>query len=182
MKKLMMLVGLALVGSAGAQSWEVEDLGTVSLVGCYGKQDGIYCDLTFSLTKKQTYQLYWSAYRWKAYGQDGTAKGADSIAFVDGKFGSSSNTKDIIANVPTKLQLYFNIPNTTTSFRALAFNDVKFDNIPVRPYSTASASAPQAVTKLPFSSTFTFSNYKGSFSNCQQQGANYVCTATINRK
>lgn len=194
MKKWMMLASLALAGIGGAQSWDVSfwstPLGKVTLVGCYGKQDGIYCDLSFVLTKQQTANFYWSARSWKAYTQSGTAITANKVAFIDGEFNSDSNRQDVIANVPLKVQIYFNTPSNISSFRALSYSDVKFDNIPVRPYGAAAsvpATTPTSdgwtpVTNPPFPTNFNVGNFKGSFSKCQVQGATYICGAILNRK
>ncbi|MDO4264317.1 MAG: hypothetical protein Q4C67_08965, partial [Deinococcus sp.] len=123
MKKAMMLVGLALAGVAGAQSWDTDE-GTLTLVGCYGKQDGVYCDFSYVLTKKQTARIDWKADRFKIFKQDGTAQEADKTAFIDGKFDARccgySSQQEIIANVPVKVQVYFNTPSAITSVRALA--------------------------------------------------------------
>lgn len=172
MKKILAVMGLVLGSSAMAQSWDVND-GKLTLVGCYGKQDGVYCDMSFTLTKKQSAQINWSTSYWKIFKQDGTSQRADGISFVDGKFGSSSGYKEIIANVPVKVQLYFNIPSSTASFRALAFGDIKFDNIPVRPYG----SAPKTPAPLPSAPSVT--GFSIALSNCQLQGQNYVCTAVL---
>lgn len=173
MKKLMMLAGLALAGVAGAQSWDFDELGKLSLVGCYGKQDGVYCDYNFVLTKKQTTELYWDSDYFKVFTQDGTSRQADKVAFIDDKFGDYSSRKEIIANVPLKVTAYFNIPSSTPTFRALAYGDTKFDNIPVRPYGTPAKGNP---APLP---TPNVTGFSVSLSNCQLQGQNYVCTAIL---
>lgn len=176
MKKLMMVMGLVLVGTAAGQSWDVKDLGKLSLVGCYGKQDGVYCDFSFTLTKKQTARVYWENESFKIFKQDGTSQLADKMAFIDGKFDNvwgDSSPQEIIANVPVKVQAYFNTPSSTSGFRALAYQDQKFDNIPVR----SSEAPPKTPTTLP-----TPSGIKGfaiALSNCQLQGQNYVCTAVL---
>jgi len=139
MKNLMAVMGLALASTAFAQSWDAQD-GKLTLVGCYGKQDGVYCEFSYTLTKKQTANIKWYPEFFKAYKQDGVSQEADAVAFGDDKFGNTyngSSSKDIIANVPVKVQIYLNVPSSTSSFRALAFGDIKFDNIPVRPYGTA---------------------------------------------
>ncbi|WP_425145930.1 hypothetical protein [Deinococcus sp.] len=172
MKKLMAFAVLALASTAFAQSWAVAD-GKLTLVGCYGKQDGVYCDFSYTLTEKQTSRFYWVASRFKIYKQDGVSQEANSIAFVDGKFDSDSSSQEIIANVPVKVQIYFNVPNSTSGFRALAFADTKFDNIPIRPYGTVSKTPIQ----LPAGPSVT--GFAISLSNCQLQGQNYVCVATL---
>ena len=175
MKKAMMLLGLALVSVAGAKSWDVEDLGKLSLVGFYGKQDGVYCDFSFVLTKKQTARINWNQRAFKVFTQNGTSQEADSVAFIDDKFAGEYNyttTHEIIANVPVKVTAYFNIPSSTPSFRALAYKDVKFDNVPIRPYgSTLKTPAPLPVTGV--------SGFSIALSNCQLQSQNYVCTAVL---
>lgn len=175
MKMLIAMAGLALASSAFAQTWDAND-GKLTLVGCYGKQDGVYCDFNYTLTEKQTEGVQWVADNFGMFKQDGTSKPADAISFAGGDFAQSfyhTETKEVIANVPVKLQLYFNIPSSISSFRALSFNGVKFDNIPVRPYGSVSTTP----TVLPEGS-----NVKGfaiSLSNCQLQGQNYVCVATL---
>ncbi|MFC6592061.1 hypothetical protein ACFP81_08650 [Deinococcus lacus] len=181
MKKVMMLVGLALAGVAGAQSWDVED-GKLTFVGCYGKQDGVYCDFSYVLTKKQTASFYWSPERFKVFKQDGTSQKADAMAFVDGKFGGIwgySSTQEVIANVPLKVTAYFNTPSNISSFRALMFNDVKFDNIPVRPYGSAPAAAPKPTPVAAPIRPFKYSGYSITLTNCQKQVANVACTAVL---
>lgn len=175
MKTWTVLLGLTLTTPALAQSWEVEDLGRLTLVGCYGKQAGVYCDFSFTLTKKQTSNLRWYPRDFKVFKQDGTSQAADKVAFIDDKFMGNfdGSSKEIIANVPLKVQVYFNVPNSIAGFRALDYNDIKFDNIPVRPFGKA----PTTPAALPAGS-----NVKGfniSLSNCQMQGQNYVCTATL---
>jgi hypothetical protein len=172
MKNWIALAGLVLASTAFAQTWDLGD-GKLSLVGCYGKQDGVYCDLSYTLTKKQTADIRWRSYDFKIFKQDGVSQRANAVALVDGKFGDSSSTKEIIANVPVKVQIYFNVPNSTTSLRALAYDDVKFDNVPVRPYGTA-AKVPAQLPAGPSVSGFAIS-----LSNCQLQEQNYVCVATL---
>ena len=175
MKKLMTMAGLILASTAFAQKWEVGN-GNLTLVGCYGKQDGVYCDLTYTLTRKQTETTNWNPNDFKIFKQDGTSQNADAVAFIDGIFGNQytgSSVKEIIANVPVKVQIYFNIPNSVSNFRALAYGDQKFDNIPVRAYGSASTSP----TQLPEGPTVK--GFAISLSNCQLQGQNYVCTATL---
>lgn len=173
MKNLMALLGLVLASTALAQTWDAGN-GKLTLVGCYGKQDGVYCDFSFTLTKKQTETVAWYVADFKIFKQDGTSQNADGVAFVDGTFGYySSSNKEVIANVPVKVQAYFNIPSSVASLRALSWNEVKFDNIPVRPYGSATTTP----AELPAGS-----NVKGfaiSLSNCQIQGQNYVCVATL---
>jgi len=176
MKKLMAVMGLVLASTAFAQTWDTGD-GKLTLVGCYGKQDGVYCDFSYTLTKKQTASLTWTQRSFKIFKQDGEAYGADGISFAGGNYVTylygSTDSKEIIANVPVKLQIYFNIPNSTASFRALAYNDVRADNIPIRPYG----SAPTTPAPLPAGSDIK--GFSVSLSNCQLQGQNYVCTATL---
>jgi len=173
MKKLMALMGLVLASSAFAQTWDEEN-GKLTLVGCYGKQDGVYCDFNYTLTKKQTISARFYAGDFKIFKQDGASQKADGVALMDGNFDNyGSSTKEIIANVPVKVQAYFNVPSSIGSLRALAYGDVKFDNIPVRPYGTA----PTTPTQLPAGSSVK--GFAISLSNCQLQGQNYVCTATL---
>lgn len=174
MKKALMVLGLGLLATANAQSWDTEN-GKLTLAGCYGKQDGIYCDFNYVLTKKQVLDVRWDPDDFKVFKQDGTSQVADGAAFIDGKFGDGyygSSTHEIIANVPVKLQLYFNIPASTTSFRAIAYEDNKFDNIPVRPLAAKSTTQPKLQTN------FTVSGYNITLTNCKQQGKNYICQAT----
>ncbi|GGJ78620.1 hypothetical protein [Deinococcus aquiradiocola] len=174
MKNLMAVMGLILASTSFAQTWDAND-GKLTLVGCYGKQDGVYCDFSFTLTKKQTSSLYWHKGDFKVFKQDGASDAADHVTFMDDKydvFGESS-IQEIIANVPVKVQAYFNIPSSTASFRALAFDNVKFDNIPVRAYGVAS----KVPTQLPAAPGVT--GFAISLSNCQLQGQNYVCVATL---
>ena len=171
----MTIVGLILASTAFAQTWDAQD-GKLTLVGCYGKQDGVYCDFSFLLTNKQTATLQWTPENFKVFKQDGISQTANAVAFIDGKFGGFfgySSTQEIIANVPVKVQLYFNIPSSTSSFRALAYNDVRFDNVPVQPYGAVSKTPAQ----LPAGPSVT--GFAISLSNCQMQGQNYVCVATL---
>jgi hypothetical protein len=172
MKKLIALAGLILASTTFAQTWGVAD-GKLTLIGCYGRQDGVYCDLSYTLTSKQTSRFYWAASRFKIYRQDGVSQEADSVAFIDGKFGGDSSYQEIISNVPVKVQIYFNVPNSTSGFRAIAFADIRFDNIPVRPYGTA----PKTPVQLPAGPSV--SGFAISLSNCQLQEQNYVCVATL---
>lgn len=175
MKILMIMTGLVMASTALAQSWDVGD-GKLTLVGCYGKQDGVYCDLNFTLTKKQTAYLTWTVTPFKIFKQDGTSQLVDAVAFGGGDFVRQYNdtkAKELIANVPVKLQLYFNVPSTISSFRALSVYDEKVDNIPVRPYGSVST----APTELPASPSVK--GFAISLSNCQLQGQNYVCVATL---
>ena len=169
MKMLMAITGLVLASTALAQTWDAQD-GKLTLIGCYGKQDGVYCDLNYMLTKKQTASLRWDKQPFKIFQQDGTSQNADAVSFGGGDFVSAAfyttEPKEIIANVPVKLQIYFNIPSSISSFRALSAYDVKFDNIPVRPYGSVLTTP----TALPAGS-----NVKGfaiSLGNCQLQGQN----------
>lgn len=175
MKKWMMVLGLVLAGTAAGQSWDTEN-GKLALVGCYGKQDGVYCDFSFTLTKKQTAKVKWVVEDFKAFKQDGASQRADAVAFIDGKFGElyvGSSTQEIIANVPVKVQIYFNTPSSTTSFRALAYKDIKFDNIPIRPFGKAPS------TPAPLPAPSGIKGFAIALSNCQLQGQNYVCTAVL---
>lgn len=175
MKKLMMLAGLALAGVAGAQSWDIEDMGKLTLVGCYGKQDGVYCDFSFVLTKKQTGKYSWRTAWFKIFKQDGTSQFANKVTFIDDKYNDTwgiSSEREIIANVPVRVQVYFNIPSSTPSFRAIVFNDIKFDNIPIRPFGKA----PSTPAPLP---TPNVSGFSIALSGCNLQGQNYVCTAVL---
>lgn len=176
MRKLMALSALALASTGFAQTWDT-DTGKLTLVGCYGKQDGVYCDFSFTLTKKQTATVEWENEGFKIFKQDGTSQVADKMAFVDGKFDARccgySSAQEIISNVPVKVQAYFNTPSSIAAFRALAYNNVKFDNIPVRPYG----SAPSTPTQLPAGPSV--SGFSIALSNCQLQGQNYVCTAVL---
>jgi hypothetical protein len=175
MKMLMAMTGLVLASTAFAQTWGAND-GKVTLVGCYGKQDGVYCDFNYILTEKQTENLQWSTSSFGISKQDGTSKSSDAVSFAGGEFSNIytyTATKEITANVPVKLQVYFNIPSSISSLRAVSIDGVKFDNIPVRPYGSVSTTP----TELPAGS-----NVKGfaiSLSNCQLQGQNYVCVATL---
>jgi len=176
MKVLIIMTGLALASTTLAQTWDAGD-GKLTLVGCYGKQDGVYCDLNYILTKKQTQTLTWDVSPFKLFNQDGAAQYADGISFGGGDFVfgrfSYTQSKEIIANVPVKLQLYFNVPSSVSFFKALAYNDARFDNVAVRPYGSISTTP----ADLPAGS-----NIKGfaiSLSNCQLQGQNYVCVATL---
>lgn len=172
MKILKVTIGLTLISTAIAQTWDVQD-GTLTLVGCYGKQDGVYCDFSYTLTKKQTARLYWVWNTFKVYGQNGVSQGAAGVSFVDGKFGTNSSEQEIISNVPVKVQVRFDAPSSTSSFRALAFNNVKFDNVSVRPYYSTSKTSAQ------LSAVPNLTGFAVSFSNCQLQGQNYVCVATL---
>jgi hypothetical protein len=175
MKNWIALAGLVLASTAFAQTWDMTD-GKLTLVGCYGKQDGVYCDLNYTLTNKQTASVSWTSDLFKIFKQDGTSTYADAVAFGGGDFKSgaySFATKEIIANVPVKVQIYFNIPSSTASLRALAYGDIRFDNIPVRPYGTA-AKVPAQLPAGPSVSGFAIN-----LSNCQLQGQNYVCVATL---
>ena len=173
MKILIAMIGLTLASTALAQTWDAQD-GKLTLVGCYGKQDGVYCDFSFTLTNKQTNVDAFYAEYFKIFKQDGSSQKANAVAFIDGNFDSyRSSTKEIIANVPVKVQVYFNVPSSISSFRALAYGDVKFDNIPVRPYGSA-AKTPAQLPTAPSVTGFAIS-----LSNCQLQGQNYVCVATL---
>lgn len=174
MNKTALALALLLASPAGAQTWDVDELGKLSLVGCYGKQDGVYCDLSFTLTKKQTADVRWYAGNFKVFKADGTSQNADKVAFIDGKFNNySSNGHEVIANVPLKVQLYFNVPSSVSGFRAIAFKDQKFDNIAVRAFGQA----PSTPAALPAGSAVK--GFAIALSNCQLQGQNYVCTATL---
>lgn len=134
----------------------------------------MYCDFSYVLTKKQTLSLSWRTEYFKIFKQDGTSQGADKVAFVDGKFSEYyTDNKEIIANVPVKVQVYFNVPSSTSSLRALAYGDIKFDNIPVRAYGST-ATTPTQLPAGPSVKGFAIS-----LSNCQLQGQNYVCVATL---
>lgn len=173
MKKTIWLAAL-LSCMASAQTWETET-GTLQLTGCYAKQDGVYCDFNFTLTKKQTASLRWFASGFKAFKPDGVAQTADGIAFVDGEFDEyGSNTHEIFAGIPVKLQLYFNIPSATAQFRAMDIGGKRFENIPI---AQSGAPKPSTATTLPAGIGVTGFNI--ALSNCALQGQNYVCTATL---
>jgi hypothetical protein len=177
MKNWIALTGLVLASMTFAQTWNLDD-GNLTLVGCYGGQEGVYCDFNYTLVKKQTAKIKWQPNNFKIFKQDGVSQEADAVAFGGGKFANIYEVNyldptEIIANVPVKVQIFFNIPNSTTNFRALAYNNIKFDNIPVRPYGTA-AKVPAQLSAGPNVSGFAIS-----LSNCQLQGQNYVCVATL---
>lgn len=173
MKKMLAVMGLLAASSALAQTWDGAD-GKLTLVGCYGKQDGVYCDFSYTLTKKQTAALSWRVEWFKVFKQDGTSQLADGVAFIDGKIASwESDRKEIIANVPVKVQAYFNVPSSISGFRALSYGDVKFDNIPVKPFGSVSK------TPIPIPDGPSVSGFSIALSNCQLQGLNYVCTAIL---
>ncbi|MBZ9712826.1 hypothetical protein [Deinococcus multiflagellatus] len=173
MKRMFVLAAIGLSGVAGAQTWDTE-LGKLQLTGCVGKQDGVYCDFNFTLTQKQTARMTWYVRDFKVFKPDGTAQIADKVAFVDGKFDNyMSSTQEIFAGVPVKVQAYFNIPSTTASFRAMEIDEKRFENIAIR----AESGRPTTPATLPSAAGIT--GFSLSLSNCQLQGQNYVCTATL---
>ncbi|WP_221090634.1 hypothetical protein [Deinococcus aquaedulcis] len=173
MKRMFVLAAIGLSGLAGAQTWDTET-GQLQLTGCYGKQDGVYCDFNFTLTKKQTAQFDWRPETFKIFKMDGTAQDADKVAFIDGKFGSNwSSTHEIFAGIPVKVQAYFNIPSSTTSFRALEIGGKRAENVAIR----GDTNRPTTPATLPNASAI--SGFSLNLSNCQLQGQNYVCTATL---
>lgn len=173
MKKWMAVMGLILASSAVAQKWDAYD-GKLTLVGCYGKTEGVYCDYSFILLNKPTSLFGWYPYHFKIFKQDGTSQEAESVAFIDDKFGlkyDGSTKHEIISNVPVKVQVFFKVPNSTASFRAIVYNNIKFDNIPVRPYGKTTV-VPSQLT-----SPVSIEGYSISLSDCKVQGAEYACSA-----
>lgn len=171
-----MLAGLAASTTAGAQTWELEQ-GQLKLIECYGKQDGIYCDFAYTLTKAQTANVSFASVGLKTYLQDGTAYYSDGVSVMNQNLAKgqyATESADIIYGAPIKIHWYFNLPNSTLSFRALEINDIRLENVPIR--ATAGSTPPVAVA-MP--NAVNVKGFSIALSNCLLKGQDYTCTATL---
>ncbi|GHF32571.1 hypothetical protein HNQ07_000385 [Deinococcus metalli] len=172
MTRRHLTLALLLCGTAQAQTWTIKD-GTLTLVGCHGAQDGIYCDFRYVLTGKQVSTVFWNNDFVKVYGPGGTSQPADKVAFADNVFGLWSSKLDVVANTPLNVQAYFNLPSSTTVIKALEIAGKRLESVPVRALGTAAAPASAAPSAAPFT------GFAVTLSNCVPQGPAYVCTATL---
>ncbi|GGR39171.1 hypothetical protein [Deinococcus ruber] len=190
MKKLsiaaLILAGAAFGSTAGAQTWDL-DQGHLKLVECYGGQDGVYCDFTFTLTKSQVSTVTFTnggmnnIDALKVYVTDGTAHFSDAVSIMNQSFNSEktwassgSERADIIYGIPIKVRWYFNIPSALTSFRALEFNGQRIENVVIRPPKSAK---PPVATTMPSAPSVT--GFSIALSNCRLNKTVYTCTATL---
>ncbi|MFB9995466.1 hypothetical protein ACFFLM_26395 [Deinococcus oregonensis] len=172
MKNIILAATLTLTGLAGAQSWQL-DKGAFKLVACTGTPAGVQCDLTYTLTKQQSYKFGLSASEIKAYLADGTVV-SPQLTTGGGQNFSTYGAFEAQYNVPVKATFLFNIPNTTSSLRALVIDDVRVDNVAVRGTAAAPASTPGAAT-----STLA-TGYNAVLTNCKSSaGGQLTCTATL---
>jgi hypothetical protein len=171
-KNIILAATLTLTGLAGAQSWQL-DKGAFKLVACTGTPAGVQCDLTYTLTKQQSYKFGLSASDIKAYLADGTVV-SPKLTTGGGQNFSTYGSFEAQYNVPVKATLLFNIPNTTSSLRALVIDDVRVDNVAVRGTTAAPASTPGAATGT------LATGYNAVLTNCKSSaGGQLTCTATL---
>ncbi|ULH16740.1 hypothetical protein MF271_09270 [Deinococcus sp. KNUC1210] len=167
------LAGAALGSAAKAQTWDL-DQGQLNLVECYGGQDGVYCDFTYTLTKSQTQNADFHPNYFKFYKLDGTAQIADKISLTGKEFVDSYVFADIIYGTPIKVTWYLNIPAVTPSLRAIEINGQRIENVVIRPPKGAK---PPVATTLPSAPSVT--GFSVTLSNCRLNSNVYTCTATL---
>ena len=172
---LLGMTGAVLMGGAGAQIWPTES-GQYKLGACYGTKEGVRCDLTYTLTKKQTLDLSASYHNFSAFTADGT-KVNPKVSLAGGDWSSYPSTK-VYSGTPVKVSLLFNIPSNITSLAALAIGDENVQRVPVRPFGTPAAPA-QAAAPTPLNIA---GNWNATLTNCRQNGPGVVvCTATLRK-
>lgn len=167
------------LGISNAQTWTT-DVGQYRLNACYGTKDGIQCDLTYILGKKQTIDLDVDYGDFSAFTSDGT-KASPKISIAGKDWGSYPSSVQVYNGTPVKVSLLFNIPANTPSLASLAIGDENIKNIPVRPLgSPANASV---VTPVQNSQAINLvGNWNATLSNCRQTASGiFTCNATLKK-
>lgn len=173
MKNILAIIGLALASSGLAQKWDAQG-GKLTFIGCYSKSDGIYCDFSYILTKSPTASMTWDLTDFNAITPEGLVVTPRKMAFVDGKFINDFGTtskRSVAANIPVKLQAYFELPDSLKQFMAVSYKDQKVMNIAIRSQE-ASAQVPAALRE-----TIKVNGYTVRLEDCRLQGTDYTCTA-----
>ncbi len=168
-----------------AQTWSTEN-GQYRLQSCYGTGDGVQCDLTYTLLKKQILygRLDYSDYT--AFTTDGT-QSQPKISVGGGDWGSYPQAR-VYNGTPIKVSLLFNVPAKITTFSALAIGNENVKNVPVRPLgapapaTVAIPSPAPAPTGTPV--TFSNGNYLITLSGCKitSQLGMTTCVAVLQKR
>lgn len=180
MRKLITAVmALAVGGLAGAQTWPTEN-GQYKLGACYGTKDGVRCDLTYTLLKKQTLDAFIDHREFSVFLTDGT-KVSPSIS-VGGSNWTDYKSVKVYNGTPIKVSLLFNVPANTSLFASLAIGDENIRNIPVRPLGAPAVATPAPAAPAQAVNINISGNWNASLTNCRQSAPGVVvCTATLRK-
>ncbi len=187
MKKVMMTGAIFLLGAGGAvaQTWPTEN-GQYRLQSCYGTKDGVQCDLTYTLLKKQTLDVSFTYGNYTAFTLDGT-KTQPKVSVGGGDWQSYPSAK-VYNGTPIKVSLLFNVPANITTFSALAIGDENVKNVPVRPLGAPAPAAVAAPSPTPTSTgtpiTFSNGNYFIALSDCKKTSnpGMTICVAVLQKR
>lgn len=174
--KALTTVAVALLASAGAQTWS-DDLGTYQLRGCYIVKDGVRCDLSFTLTAKANEKVFFNVGDFEAVSPAGTTVNPAATSAGGGAFQGIYVASQVSAykGVPIPLAVVFDLPTDTRSLRVLAVKKVAATNVPVA--SSAGAARPNVTTPAP--SVQVPTGFSLDLSNCKVNTGVYTCTATL---
>lgn len=175
-KTLLLAAALALPTAASAQTWTTEQPGgTLVLKSCYVVKDGVRCDFSFTLTGSASYEFAVYESNFKAVTPTGETVSGLYTSIGGSKFGQYGSRVQVFRNAPVQVSVLFDLPNTTSSFRALAFRDEAAMNIPVA--RSAAATTPVVTTPAPTAAVPT--GFSLALSDCKVNQGVYTCTAVL---
>lgn len=184
MKKIAMAVAAALVaGVAGAQgqTWSSGD-GQLTFKGCYTyKLEGyVACDMTYTLTKKETGRFMLKEGEFMGFTTDGNQLESYAISLAGGNYGPSwyISEANALKGVPVRVSFLLKAPQGTRQLRALTVLGQRFDNVPVSSGNAPAPTPQRSTTTTP--APVNTSAYNAVMTNCKA-GANgtLTCTATL---
>lgn len=175
-KTLLLAAALALPATASAQTWTTDrPAGNLVLKGCYVVKDGVRCDYTYTMTGMASTEIRLFGSEFKVVTPDGATVSGTSVSIGGAGFGSYGPPTKVFRNAPVQVSVMFDLPNTTSSFRALAFRDEAAMNVPVA--RSAAATTPAVTTPAPSAAIPT--GFSLALSDCKVNQGVYTCTAVL---
>ncbi|MCD0160978.1 hypothetical protein IHN63_06595 [Deinococcus sp. 6YEL10] len=175
-KTLLLAAALAMPATASAQTWTLDEP-TASLVlkGCYVVKDGVRCDYTYTMTGTASAEVSLYESDFKVVTPNGETLNGKSISVGGSSFFYRGIQRQVFRNAPVQVSVMFDLPNTTSSFRALAYEDEAAMNVPVA--RSAAATTPVVTTPAPSAAIPT--GFSLALNDCKVNQGVYTCTAVL---
>ena len=179
-RKLSLSLAVLLgVSAAEAQSWTGSD-GKIQYTfqGCVQEHTSVLCNMLLQPLKGDM-EITLTGDNTNVVALDGTKQEARMYAVGNSSLAYTKVGAELFQGVATKVQVQFpNLPESQSVLARLTIEGKTFTNVPLngRPLQVSSAPAPVRPATV---SAQVGSTYNAVLSNCKQQGANLVCTATL---